>query len=56
MVYRYELVLATGDVLTARVSHAPGQINDSRLVAAILRDQLAVTEDDFGLKRRQARL
>ena len=45
--YRYELVLTTGDVLTTRVSHGPGQINDPRLVAAILRDQLAVTEDDF---------
>ena len=45
--YRYELVLATGDILTTRVSHGPGQINDPRLVAAILRDQLAVSERDF---------
>ena len=45
--YRYELVLTTGDVLTTRVSDGPGQMNDPRLVAAILRDQLAVTEDDF---------
>lgn len=45
--YRYNLVLATGDVLTTRVSHGAGQINDPKLIAAILRDQLAVREDDF---------
>jgi hypothetical protein len=45
--YRYELVLASGDVLTTRVSHGRGRINDPKLVAAILRDQLAVSERDF---------
>ena len=45
--YRYNLTLATGEVLTARVSHGAGQINDPKLIAAILRDQLAVSEEDF---------
>lgn len=45
--YRYSLTLATGDVLTTRISHGAGQINDPKLVAAILRDQLAVSEEDF---------
>jgi hypothetical protein len=45
--YRYNLRLATGDVLTIRVSHGSGQINDPKLVAAIYRDQLAVSEEDF---------
>lgn len=43
---RYNLTLATGDVLTTRVLHGSGQINDPKLIAAIFRDQLAVTEDD----------
>lgn len=45
--YRYNLTLATGEVLTTRVSHGAGQINDPKLIAAILRDQLAVSEEDF---------
>ena len=45
--YRYNLTLATGEVLTTRLSHRAGQINDPKLVAAILRDQLAVSEEDF---------
>lgn len=44
---RYSLTLATGDVLTTRVSHSAGQINDPKLVAAIYRCQLAVSEQDF---------
>ena len=45
--HRYHLTLANGDVLTTRVSHGPGQIDDPGLVSAILRDQLAVSEEDF---------
>jgi hypothetical protein len=45
--YRYNLCLATGDVLTTRVSHGSGQINDPKLIAAIYRDQLAVSEESF---------
>jgi len=45
--YRYHLTLSNGDVLTTRVSHGPGQMDDPKVVAAILRDQLAVSEDDF---------
>lgn len=45
--YRYNLALATGDVLTTRVSHGTGQIHDPKLIAVILRDQLAVSEEDF---------
>lgn len=44
---RYVLRLADGDVLATRVSHGAGSIGDPNLVAAILRDQLRVTEDDF---------
>lgn len=44
---RYNLTLANGDVLTTRVSHGPGQMDDPRVVAAILRDQLAVSGEDF---------
>jgi hypothetical protein len=44
---RYTLTLVTGDVLATRVSHGPGQMNDPKLVAHILRDQLVVTESDF---------
>jgi hypothetical protein len=45
--YRYNLRLATGNVPTTRVSHGSGQINDPKLVAAIYRDQLAVSEESF---------
>ncbi|MDQ6615212.1 MAG: cytotoxic translational repressor of toxin-antitoxin stability system [Actinomycetota bacterium] len=45
--YRYNLRLATGDMLTTRVSRGSGQINDPKLIAAIYRDQLAVCEEDF---------
>jgi hypothetical protein len=45
--YRYNLRLASGDMLSTRVSHGSGQINDPKLVAAIYRDQLAVSEEDF---------
>ncbi len=45
--HRYNLTLATGQVLTTRVSHGAGQIDDPKLIAAILRDQLAVGEEDF---------
>lgn len=45
--HRYTLRLANGDILHTRVSHGAGSIDDPRLVAAILRDQLQVTEADF---------
>lgn len=45
--YRYNLRLATGDVLTTRVSHGSGQIYDPELITAIYRDQLAVSEASF---------
>ncbi len=45
--HRYTLTLATGDILHTRVSHGSGAINDPNLVAAILREQLQVTEADF---------
>lgn len=45
--HRYRLTLSNGDVLSTRVSHGPGQIDDPGLVAAILRDQLAVSEEDL---------
>lgn len=45
--YRYQLRLATGEILRTRVSHGTGQINDPNLVAAILRDELSVTEAEF---------
>jgi hypothetical protein len=44
---RYSLRLNTGEVLQTRVSHGSGATNDGNLVAAILRHQLQVTEDDF---------
>jgi hypothetical protein len=44
--WRYTLRLATGVVYT-RVLHGSGEVNDPRLVAKILRDQLQVSEDDF---------
>lgn len=45
--HRYTLVLATGEVLTVRISHGTGQYDDAKLIAAICRDQLRVTEEDF---------
>ncbi len=45
--HRYNLALATGEVLTTRVSHGAGQVNDPKLITAIFRDQLAVGEDEF---------
>jgi hypothetical protein len=45
--HRYQLRLANGEVLTTRVSHGSGQINDPNLVAAILRDQLSISEAEF---------
>lgn len=45
--HRYTLRLANGDVLATRVSHGAGAINDLKLVAKILRDQLQVIEADF---------
>lgn len=45
--HRYNLTLTNGDVLTTRVSHGPGQMDDPKVVAAILRDQLAVSEENF---------
>lgn len=45
--FRYTLRLATGDVLYTRVSHGTGSLNDPNTIAAVLRDQLRVSEDDF---------
>lgn len=45
--HRYTLILATGEVLYTRVFHDAGQIDDPGLVAAVLRDQLQVSEDGF---------
>ncbi|MHB8395284.1 MAG: cytotoxic translational repressor of toxin-antitoxin stability system [Candidatus Dormibacteria bacterium] len=45
--YRYKLELANGEILYTRVSHGPGQIDDHNTVAAILREQLRVTEAEF---------
>jgi hypothetical protein len=45
--YRYSLRLTTGEILYTRVSHGSGTINDSSLVALILREQLRVSEEDF---------
>lgn len=44
---RYTLRLATGDILRTRVSHGSGAIEDPKLVAAVLRTQLQVSEVDF---------
>ncbi len=44
---RYTLRLATGDVLYTRVSHGSGSLDDLNTVAAVLRDQLQVSEEDF---------
>ena len=53
---RYTLRLATGHVLSTRVSHGAGQINDRNLVAKIFREQLQVTEKDFYLCVRKGKL
>ena len=45
--YRYSLKVSTGEVLSTRVSHGSGSIDDADLVARILRDQLQVTEEAF---------
>jgi hypothetical protein len=45
--FRYTLTLANGDVLSTRVSHGSGQLDNQKVVAHVLRDQLAVSEDDF---------
>lgn len=45
--HRYELELATGDVLSTRISHGSGSIEDPNVVAAVLREQLQVSEKDF---------
>lgn len=45
--YRYTLTLATGDVLYTRVSHGAGQLDDPNLIAAVLREELQVTEKQF---------
>ncbi len=44
---RYFLELPNGEVLYTRVSHGPGGIDDPRLFAQILRQQLQVTEEQF---------
>lgn len=54
--HRYTLRLANGDVLTTRVSHGAGAVNDPKLVAKILRDQLQVTEADFYACVRRGKL
>lgn len=45
--FRYSLTLATGDVLFTRISHGTGQLNDSKLIGEIFRNQLGVSEEDF---------
>lgn len=45
--FRYSFRLPNGEVLQTRVSHGSGAINDPSLVAAILREQLRVSEVDF---------
>jgi hypothetical protein len=45
--FRYTLTLSTGDVLFTRVSHGSGQLDDAKLIKAIFRTQLEVTEADF---------
>ncbi len=44
---RYTLRLNNGEVLSIRVSHGGGSLNDPMLVAGVLRDQLQVSEADF---------
>ncbi len=45
--FRYTLTLSTGDVLYTRISHGSGQLDDPKLIGAIFRTQLGVTEEDF---------
>lgn len=45
--FRYTLTLMTGDVLYTRVSHGAGQLDDPKLIAAVLREELQVTEKQF---------
>jgi len=47
--FRYSLRLNSGEILHTRVSHGSGATNDPYLVAAIFREQLQVTEEDFYL-------
>ena len=46
---RYSLRLRSGEILHTGVSHGYGAIIDPSLVAAIFREQLQVTEEDFYL-------
>ncbi|MCL5445111.1 MAG: cytotoxic translational repressor of toxin-antitoxin stability system [Actinobacteria bacterium] len=45
--FRYTLTLATGEVLYTRVSHGSGQLDDPKIVAHVLRAELAVSAEDF---------
>lgn len=45
--HRYTLQLATGDILYTRVSHGAGQLDDPNTIAAVYRNQLQVSEEDF---------
>lgn len=45
--HRYELTLATGEVLSTRISHGAGSIEDPNVVASVFREQLQVSEADF---------
>lgn len=45
--HRYTPRLATGEVLYTRVSHGAGQLDDPNVTAAVLRNQLQVTEAVF---------
>jgi hypothetical protein len=45
--YRYTLTLSNGEILYTRVSHGSGQLDDPKLIAHVLRDELAVSEKDF---------
>lgn len=51
--HRYLLVLADGTTLYTRISHGRGGVDDPKLFAAILRDQLQVTEEQFWACVRQ---
>jgi hypothetical protein len=45
--FRYTLTLSTGDILYTRISHGSGQLDDAKLIGAIFRTQLEVTEENF---------
>ena len=45
--FRYTLALSTGEILYTRISHGSGQLDDAKLIGAIFRTQLEVTEADF---------